>query len=358
MPSFRIRPISRYSRVPGSTTTSGLPRCWWTAFPRPLQPSPNWWRIITRRPGSTAQAIPYRQRAGQQALQRSANPEAVQHLTRGLALLVTLPETPVRAQQELGLQVALGPALMATKGWAVPEVEQTYARARALCQQVGETPQLFPTLRSLCWFYFTGGALPTARELGEQLYRLAQRQDAPMPRLEAHDALGGTLFFQGEYAAARTHLEQGIALTDPAVQRTLVLRHHVASGVWCLAVVAHALWCLGFPEQAVRRSQEAVALARTLADPQSLVVAQFFAAYLHQRRREVPEVLAQTEAFLALATEQGLPLHSGIRDLLAGLGAGHAGAGRGGAGADAPGYGGRPSHGHGAVAVALSDPAG
>ena len=127
------------------------------------------------------QAIGYWQRAGQQALQRSANPEAVQHLTTGLALLATLPETPARAQQELDLQIALGPALMATKGPAAPEVEQTYARALALCQQVGETPQLFPTLWGLCRFYRTRGALPTARELGEQLYRLAQRAAAPTP---------------------------------------------------------------------------------------------------------------------------------------------------------------------------------
>src|SRR5437016_3221509 len=79
--------------------------------------------------------------------------EAVQHFTRGLELLTTLPETPARAQQELDLQIALGPVLMAAKGHAAPEVEQTYARARALCAQVGETPQLFPTLRGLCRFY-------------------------------------------------------------------------------------------------------------------------------------------------------------------------------------------------------------
>jgi predicted ATPase len=96
--------------------------------------------------GLPAQAIPYWQRAGQQALQRSANPEAVRHLTTGLALLATLPETSARAQQELEIQIALGPALIATKGMAAPEVEQTYARARTLCQQVGETPQLFSTL--------------------------------------------------------------------------------------------------------------------------------------------------------------------------------------------------------------------
>ena len=154
--------------------------------------------------GLTAQAVGYWQRAGQRARQRSANPEAVQHLTRGLALLTTLPETPARAQQELALHLALGPVFMATKGYAAPDVEQTYARAQALCQQIGETPQLFPTLRGLCRFYRNWGALPTARALGEQLYRLAQREAEPTHLLEAHEVLGDTLFYLGDYATART----------------------------------------------------------------------------------------------------------------------------------------------------------
>ena len=96
--------------------------------------------------GLTAQALPYWQRAGQRALQRSANLEAVQHLSMALSRLATLPETAARVQQELDLQIALGPALMAARGWAAPEVEQTYGRARVLCTQLGETSQLFPTL--------------------------------------------------------------------------------------------------------------------------------------------------------------------------------------------------------------------
>src|SRR5262249_26616804 len=117
--------------------------------------------------GLGAQAVPYWQRAGQRALQRSANPEAVQHLTKGLEVLQTLPDAPQRLQQELDLQLSLGPALTAVKGFGAPEVEQSYARARALCQQVGETPQLFPTLLGLCMFYQNRGALSTSRELGE-----------------------------------------------------------------------------------------------------------------------------------------------------------------------------------------------
>jgi predicted ATPase len=148
--------------------------------------------------GLREQAIGYWQQAGQQALTRVANLEAIQHLTAGLELLATLPETPARAQQELDLQLALGSALIATKGYAALEVEQAYARARALCVQVGATPQLFPTLRGLCRFYYGRGALRTARELGEQLEQLAQQTATPTSHLEAHEALGTTLFYLGE----------------------------------------------------------------------------------------------------------------------------------------------------------------
>jgi DNA-binding winged helix-turn-helix (wHTH) protein/predicted ATPase len=256
-------------------------------------------------------AVQYRQQAAAQALQRSAYPEALQHLTQGLALLTTLPETPERAQQELDLQLALGPALIATKGQSAPEVEQTYARARQLCTQVGETPQLFPTLWGLHRFYGNRGALLVARELGEQLVRLAQRTAAPTHRLEAHEALGITLYYLGDYAAAWGHLVQGIALTDPAVQRALALRHGVAPGVGGLATAANALWCLGYPAQAVRRSQEALVLAQELAHPYSLAYAQNWAAVLHHRRRDVPAVQAQAEALLALATAQGFSVYAG-----------------------------------------------
>ena len=119
---------------------------------------------------------------------------------------------------------------MRPRRWSRP----TPGRGRC-AQQVGETPQLFPTLRGLCWFYHSRGALSTARELGEQLCQLAQRAADPTHLLEAHDALGITLFFLGDYAAARTHLEQGIALTDPTAQRALALRYDVAPGVRCLA---------------------------------------------------------------------------------------------------------------------------
>src|SRR5262249_50339820 len=151
------------------------------------------------------QAVAYWQRAGQQASQRSANAEAVQHLTKGLALLAMLPETPERARQELDLQTTLGPALINTKGQAAPEVLHAYARARELCQQVGETPQLFQVLRGLWYFYLHRVELQTARELGEHLLTLAQQVGDPALRLEAHYALGNTLNYLGEFVATQAH---------------------------------------------------------------------------------------------------------------------------------------------------------
>jgi predicted ATPase/class 3 adenylate cyclase len=125
--------------------------------------------------GLSAQAIPYWQRAGQRALERSAHAEAIAHLTKGLEVLTTLPDSPERAQQELDVQTTLGPALMVTNGMGAAEVLQAYARARELCQQVGETPQLFQVLQGLWFFYLMRMELQTARELGEHLLTLAQQ---------------------------------------------------------------------------------------------------------------------------------------------------------------------------------------
>ena len=289
-----------------------MPRCWRRSFPRVVETQPELVAHHYTEAGLAGRPSLTGSGPDSRPSERSANPEAVQHLTRGLALLATLPETLARAQQELDLQLALGPALMATKGYAAPEVEQTYARARALCAKVGDTPQRFPTLRGLWGFYHNRGALPTARELGEQLYRLAQCEAAPTHLLEAHAALGNTLFFLGEYAAARTHLEQGIALTDSAAERAQALRHGLAPGVVCLAVAARTLWCLGYPAQAIRRGQEALALAQALAHPASLAAARHWAAWLHLYRREAAVVQAQADALLTLATARGFALQVGF----------------------------------------------
>src|SRR5713226_9501527 len=186
--------------------------------------------------GLVGQAIPYWQKAGQKATQRSANVEAISHLTQGLELLKTLPDTPERIQQELTLQVALGAPLRATKGYAAPEVEKAYARARELCQEVGENPQLFMVLLGLWAFYAVRAEHRTARELAEQLLGLAQRKQDSALFLQAHYAMGWTWLFLGEWASSRDHSEQGVALYDPQQHRSLAFLYGQDFGVTCLDV--------------------------------------------------------------------------------------------------------------------------
>jgi predicted ATPase len=255
--------------------------------------------------GLHAQAIPYWQRAGQRASERSAYVEAVAHLTKGLEGLATLPETPARAQQELELQTTLGPVLMNTRGQAAPEVLHAYARARDLCQQVGQTPQLFQVLRGLWYFYLHRLELRTARELGEHLLTLAQQVGDPALLLEAHYALGNTLNYLGEFAATQAHFAQGIALYDPQQHRSHVIRYGQDPGMMCRAYAGVTLWLLGYPDQALQRSREALTLARELAHSVSLATALAFAAWVHHFRREGPLTQERAEANLALAAEQG-----------------------------------------------------
>ena len=252
--------------------------------------------------GVLAQAIPYWQRAGQRAIERSANLEAIEHLTRGLDVLKTLPDTPERAQQELDLQTTLGPALMVTKGMGAPEVLHAYTRARELCQQVGETPQLFQVLQGLWFFYLMRMELQTARELGEHLLALAQQVGDPALLLDAHYTLGNTLNYLGELTTAQAHFAQGITLDDRQQHRS---HAGLDPGVACRYYAAVTLWYLGYPDQALQRSHEALTLAQELAHPFNLVGALFFAAWLHQLRREWPLTHERAEAARALSAEQG-----------------------------------------------------
>jgi class 3 adenylate cyclase/predicted ATPase len=258
--------------------------------------------------GCAEQAVVYWQRAGQQASERSAYLEAVSHLTTGIELLKILPETPERTQQSLTLHIALGAALLMTKGQAAPEVEHAYTQAYALCQQVGETPELVPVLLGLWRFYLGRPQLQTAREIGERLLHLAQRADDPALAVIAHYTLGATWLWLGALPAAHQHLEEGIARYTPDQRRAPVFRLGQDPGVVCQVNTALTLWFLGYPTQALARVHEALALAHELSHPYSLAYARCVAALVSQYRRDVLAVYEHAEAAIALSTEQGFPL--------------------------------------------------
>jgi predicted ATPase/class 3 adenylate cyclase len=250
-------------------------------------------------------AIPYLRKAGEKAAQRSANVEAVNHFTRALELLKATPESPERFQQELELQLTLGTPLIATKGFASPEVGRVYARARELCQQAGEAPQLFPVLYGLWVFYTARAEHQVARELGEQCMRLAEEARDPALLMEAHHALGVTLLALGQFSSALEHLKQAITIYDQNDYSSLAHVYGQDSGVVCRSHAAWALWFLGHPDQARTLNEQAVTLARGLSHPHpySLAVALDFAAWLHQLFRDRQKTQELAQEAMALSTE-------------------------------------------------------
>jgi predicted ATPase len=193
-----------------------------------------------------------------------------------------------------------------TRGPASTAVEQVYVRAQELCQQVGETPHLFPVLWGLWRLSHSRGEYQRARALGEQLLSLAQQLHDAALLLEAHHALWATLFHTGEFASTQAHLEHGRALYDPQQHRSHALLYGGHDpGVCCLSHAAWSLWILGYPDQALQSMREALTLAHALAHPFSLANALRFATTLHQSRREPQAAHERVEACVVLADEQG-----------------------------------------------------
>lgn len=276
-------------------------------FPETVEAQPELLAHHYTEAGLIASALPYWQKAGQRASHRLANAEAVSHFTKGLALLHSEPETSDRMQQELTLQLALGPALVVLKGTGSPEVNAAYARALVLCQQLGETPQLLPALLGLWAASVSQGKYQQGRELAEQCLRLAQSVQDRTLLLQAHFGVGTTLFFLGEFVGARAHVEQALTLYDPLLHNPRVSRASQDPAVVALTYLAWLLWFLGYPEQAMAKAPDALALGEEFAHPYSKAWALNLAAKGHLWRREGAAAQERAEAMLRLAHEHAFP---------------------------------------------------
>jgi class 3 adenylate cyclase/tetratricopeptide (TPR) repeat protein len=255
---------------------------------------------------NVTKAIEYLGRAGQQALERSAYADAISSLGAAINLLQKLPESPERIRRELLVQLASSQALGVVKGWASPEVGRAFTRARELCELVGDPPEFFPALWGQWHVYLMRAELRTAYELAGQLLQRAERAHDPVLLLYAHESLGETSYYMGKFFAAREHFEAAISLYDP--ERTLDLRYsgfEFDAGVHALSTLAWNLWYLGYPDQALKKGNEGLALAQQLSHPYSLAVAEAFLAILHQFRREVRSAQETAEGAIALFAEHG-----------------------------------------------------
>ena len=268
--------------------------------------------------GLTDKAVTYYEQAGNRAKQLSADEDAIGHFARGIDLLQSMPETLERARRELGLQIALGAPLITTKGYGASEVQMAFARARELSIMVLDPPQLFPLIYGLRSFYLMRADHNTARDIAEQLIALAEQEDDPSFFLQAHEALGSTLFYLGELSKARVHLEKGIELYDAHQHQAHAFLYGQDPGVACMSYLALTLWSLGFPDQAMKWKEESIRLARDQNHPFSLALALDFAASLHVLRRESLSVEEYALEAIGISERQNFPMWLAMGRILLG----------------------------------------
>jgi predicted ATPase len=253
-------------------------------------------------------AIPYWQQAGALASSRAAYTEAISHFRAAVDLLTELPRSPTRDQLELGIRVNLGLCLSAARGYAAPEVEDSYQIARELCHRLGDSVDLYPVLRGLCTFYIVRAQLPTARQLAEQCLRLGEQSQDPVHLIEGNTALGYTLFFMGEIAQSEPLLAESVAIYRRRDGQRLQYPTTQDPAISDLSLLAMVAWMHGKDADSASRSRQALEIANQLKRPFDLAYALCFAAMLHNMRREPEAAAAHAAQAIELSSEYGFDI--------------------------------------------------
>ncbi len=256
--------------------------------------------------GNPAKAIEYCHRAGQQAFMLSAYEDAIRYTRDGLRLVAALPESRERDKHELELSVQLGPILVSTQGFSSPELPRILKRAKLLCQQLGEVPEIFSVMFALWSFYFSSGRVSEAQEMANKLITMAERTGDDLSIAGANAALGSTLIWRGQFRASRENLEKAIAIYDTDMARYLPSPH--ASVIPSRSNISWSLHILGYPDTAKKRIDEAITLARQYGRPFSIAFALLYSLSLMSMRRDPIEMIgASCRALVELAHEKEFP---------------------------------------------------
>ncbi|HKA18987.1 MAG TPA: AAA family ATPase [Blastocatellia bacterium] len=263
-------------------------------------------------------AAKFFQQAADNAIRRFAYREAVGLSRRGLEMLESVPDSQERAEQELCLQLTLGVPLIATHGYASPDVRSLYLRARELCQQLGDTPDVSEVLWGLWTYYVLKAELSTAHDLAEEFLNLAERLPYPGLAMRAHLVMQVTLMHLGDFAPALERFEKAFSLYDPERHLDDAFLYAQNPGVAMRCFAAWSLWFLGYSDQAMVRMEEALRLARELREPHGLAHSRLFAAFLHQLRREPAISQKYAEAVLQVSIEHGLVMYAAQATILRG----------------------------------------
>jgi hypothetical protein len=244
--------------------------------------------------------------AAQRAVGLFAFREALSLSERGLSALHGLPQGQQRIQQELGLQMIRGLALRSTKGWSAPEIEPVFARARELCHQLNDPPELFPVLWALTLFHAIRGDLREYRQRADELMVMAEASGHPAFLMGAHHLVGVSREFLGDMVEASRVLDRGRELHVPSEHLSYTAMYGLDPGMISRAMSSRPMWVLGYPDRALARAQETLALARSQRQPMTLAFALLVTQGLHLNRGEIVDAIALGDETVALCREYEL----------------------------------------------------
>jgi serine/threonine protein kinase/tetratricopeptide (TPR) repeat protein len=275
-------------------------------FPQTVQTRPELLAHHFTEAGLAEKGVGYWLKAGLRSRERSANAEAIGHLTKGLALLGTLDESAERDGWELQLLNPLGTAYQSARGYSAPEVGPVFQRARTLCDRIGQPEQRFVVMWGAWSWHAVRGDFRRSMELAAEAVEFAERVDDPGMKMEALFQLGFTMFNRADFAGAREHCARAVADYDDH-ERTKKWAMYTGqdAGATHRIYLALALWHLGYPDQAQIVNEEARARARALGQPYTLAEVANRTSWFYQHYRLGPEAVAAAEEGSAIAAEQG-----------------------------------------------------
>jgi predicted ATPase len=257
-------------------------------------------------------------KAGHRSTARSAMSEAAAQFQKGLDQLALLPDTPERRRQELELHSALGAALIAIKGWGAPETGHVHVRAQELWERLGSPAEFLHLPFGQSFHHVVRAEFDLAERCDENLLHLSHQRNDTAGLVLAHHSSGRTLFYRGRFASSRSHQEEALTLYDPISQRLLVDQAGFGPRVGVLGFLGLALFCLGFPDQALAQSNAAIVEARRLAHPPSLAVSLTLDARLLSLVGDNAALDGQADQLVAVTTEQGFPYWRAVGDIYRG----------------------------------------
>lgn len=255
--------------------------------------------------GLAAAAIPFWRQAAANAMERVALLDAQAHCDHGIGLLAAIVDPRDRARQELSLQLILGQSSALSKGWSAPEPGRAFSRARALCEHVGDAPEVFPALWGVWAFLDVAGRMSEAHSVALEFLAHAQRMGDRAAQCEGHRIVGEMAYRLGDQTRARFHLERGIDIYDAVAHRGNVTLYGQDSGLTNLVYLAWVLWLLGYPDQARRAQQRAIDMAASGGQPFGVAWAHVFDAYLQTNLRNWPAADVAASIVVTVCSEHG-----------------------------------------------------